>query len=77
VRRVNIILLSAERLPVPEVARRAGVSRPAVGRWQRRYAEQRVDELLRDKTRKRDRAPLTTATMTRMLALTYSEPPAS
>lgn len=32
--RVNILLLSATRLPVLEVARRAGVSRPAVWRWQ-------------------------------------------
>ena len=33
VQRVNIILHSTERLPVLEVARRAGVSRPAVWRW--------------------------------------------
>ncbi len=33
VQRANIILLSAERLPVLEVARRAGVSRPGVWRW--------------------------------------------
>nr|WP_280109875.1 helix-turn-helix domain-containing protein [Azospirillum sp. B506] len=45
VQRVNIIVLSAERLPVQEVARRAGVSRPAVWRWQVRYAEQGVDAL--------------------------------
>ncbi|GGC73545.1 hypothetical protein GCM10011504_58600 [Siccirubricoccus deserti] len=38
VQRANIILLSAERLPVLEVARRAGVSRPAAWRWQRRYS---------------------------------------
>ncbi|MFX8489321.1 helix-turn-helix domain-containing protein, partial [Acinetobacter baumannii] len=37
VQRANIILLSAERLPVLEVARQAGVSRPAVWRWQVRY----------------------------------------
>ncbi|WP_159074529.1 helix-turn-helix domain-containing protein, partial [Azospirillum brasilense] len=49
VQRANIIVLSAERLPVQEVARRAGVSRPAVWRWQVRYAEQGVDGLLRDK----------------------------
>ncbi|TPG37957.1 helix-turn-helix domain-containing protein, partial [Roseomonas nepalensis] len=47
--RANIILLSAKRLPVLEVARRVGVSRPAVWRWQRRYAEQGVDGLMRDK----------------------------
>ncbi|WP_281807216.1 helix-turn-helix domain-containing protein [Methylocystis echinoides] len=40
IQRANIILHSAERLPVLEVARRAGVSRPAVWRWQQRYAEE-------------------------------------
>jgi transposase len=75
VQRTNIILLSAERLPVLEVARRAGVSRPAVWRWQRRYAEQGVEGLLRDKTRKPGRAPLATAMVAKVLALTCSEPP--
>jgi len=37
--RARIVLLSAERLPVLQVAVRAGVSRPVVWRWQRRYAE--------------------------------------
>ena len=46
--RSRIILQSAERLPVQEVARRAGVSRPAVWRWQRRFAELGVDGLLRN-----------------------------
>jgi len=75
VQRANIVLLSAERLPVLEVAHRAGVSRPAVWRWQARYAEQGVDGLLRDKTRKPGRARLPTATVARVLALTCSEPP--
>ena len=39
------------------MARRAGISRPAVWRWQRRYAEAGVDGLLRDKTRKPGKAP--------------------
>ena len=75
VQRANIVLLSAERLTVLEVAHRAGVSRPAVWRWQARYAEQGVDGLLRDKTRKPGRARLPTATVARVLALTCSEPP--
>ncbi|NUB29806.1 IS630 family transposase [Azospirillum brasilense] len=75
VQRANIIVFSAERLPVQEVARRAGVSRPAVWRWQVRYAEQGVDGLLRDKTRKPGRAPLPTTTVAKVLALTCSEPP--
>jgi transposase len=53
IQRAKIMLLSAERLPVLEIARRAGVSRPAVWRWQQRYAEEGVDGLLRDKTASR------------------------
>ena len=75
VQRVNIILLPAARLPVLDVARRAGVSRPAVWRWQVRYAEQGIDGLLRDETRKPSRASLPTATVAKVLALTCSEPP--
>ena len=75
VQRASIILLSAERLPVMEVARRAGVSRPAVWRWQQRYAEAGIDGLLRDKTRKPGRTPLATAMVAKVLALTCSEPP--
>jgi DNA invertase Pin-like site-specific DNA recombinase len=36
VQRARIIPFSAERLSVLEVARRAGISRPAVWRWQAR-----------------------------------------
>jgi transposase len=52
IQRASIVLHSADRLRVLEVARRAGVSRPVVWRWQQRYAEESVDGLLRDKTRK-------------------------
>jgi Homeodomain-like domain-containing protein len=52
IQRVRIVLLSADRLPVVAVARQAGVSRPAVWRWQQRFAEQGVEGLVRDKTRK-------------------------
>ena len=65
VQRARIVLLSAERLPVLEVARQAGASRPAVWRWQVRYAEQGVDGLLRDKTRPPGKAPLPAKTITR------------
>jgi len=46
-----------------------------VWRWQVRYAEQGVDGLLRDKTRKPGKAPLSPATIAKVLALTCSEPP--
>jgi len=75
VQRARIVLHSAERLPVLEVARRAGVSRPAVWRWQRRYAEEGIEGLLRDKTRPPGTPPLPTATVAQVLALTCSEPP--
>jgi transposase len=60
---------------VLQVAQRAGTSRPAVWRWQKRYAEAGVDGLLRDKTRPPGRTPVPTATIARVLALTQSEPP--
>jgi transposase len=73
--RARIVLLSADRLDVASVARRAEVSRPAVWRWQRRYAEAGVDGLLRDKTRKPGKAPLGEAPVRRVVALTCGEPP--
>jgi transposase len=73
--RARIILQSAERLPAQEVARRGGVSRPAVWRWQRRFAEQGVEGLLHDKPRVPGKAPLPAETVQRVLALTCSEAP--
>jgi transposase/transposase-like protein len=75
VARARIVLLSAERLDVAAVARQAGISRPAVWRWQRRYAEAGVDGLLRDQTRKPGKAPLGDAVTRRVVALTCGEPP--
>ena len=73
--RAWIILHSAERLDVAGVARRAGISRPAVWRWQLRFAEAGVDGLLRDKTRKPGKAPTPDAVVRRVVALTCAEPP--
>ena len=53
----------------------SGVSRPAVWRWQRRYAEEGIEGLLRDKTRPPGTPPLPTATVAQVLALACSEPP--
>ena len=75
VARARIVLLSADRLDVAAIARRAGISRPAVWRWQRRYAEAGVDGLLRDKTRRPGKAPLGDALAHRVVALTCGEPP--
>jgi transposase len=75
VQRARIVLLSADRLPVAEVARPASVSRPAVWRWQRRFAEQGVGGLLRDKSRPPGTPPLPDETVTRVVAMTCTEPP--
>ena len=75
VQRAKIVLHSAERRCVLDIARLSGVSRPAVWRWQRRYAEQGVDGLLRDKTRKPGKTPLPAKTVAKVLALPCSEPP--
>ena len=75
VARARIILHSAERLDVAEVARRAQVSRPAVWRWQQRFAEAGVDGLVHDKTRKPGKPPTPEATVRRVVALTCGEPP--
>jgi hypothetical protein len=50
--RARIVLQSADRLPALEISRRAGVSRPAVWRWQRHYAEKGVERLLHEGSRK-------------------------
>jgi hypothetical protein len=70
VARARIILHSAERLDVAEVARRAQISRPAVWRWQQRFAEAGVDGLVHDKTRKPGKPPTPEATVRRVVALT-------
>ena len=75
VARVRIILHSAERLDAAAVARRAGISRPAVWRWQQRFAEAGVDGLLRDKTRKPGKPPTPAGVVQRVVALTCGEPP--
>ena len=59
VQRARIILLSAERLTVLEVAVRGGASRPSVWRWQR----------------KPGRAPLPPAAIAEILALPCGRPP--
>ena len=75
VARARIVLFSAQRLDVAAVARRAGISRPAVWRWQRRFAEAGVDGLLRDRTRKPGKPALGEAVAHRVVALTCAEPP--
>jgi hypothetical protein len=73
--RARIVLHSAARPSVAEVARRVGVGRPAVWRWQRRFALAGVDGLLRDATRKPGKPRLDDAIVRRVVALTCAAPP--
>ena len=70
--RARIILASAERLDVAEVARRSGVSRPAVWRWQLRFAVAGPEGLLRDRTRRPGKPQTLEAMVQRVVALTCS-----
>jgi transposase len=75
VARAQIILHSSDRANVAEIARLSGVSRPAVWRWQRRFAEAGVDGLLREGSRKPGKPAMPDADVQRLIALTCSEPP--
>jgi hypothetical protein len=75
VQRARIVVLSAERLPVHEIARQTGDSRPSLWRWQRRFAEHGVDVLLREPSRKPGKTPLSADTINKVVALTCTEPP--
>ncbi len=75
VERARVVLAAAERGPVQPVATRLGVSRPMVWRWQRRFAEEGADGLLRDKTRKPGKPPILAETVARVVALTCADPP--
>lgn len=75
VQRAKIVLHSAERLPTAQVARRCEVSRPAVWRWQRHYAEGGVERLLREASRKPGKPPVPLSRVAKVVALTCAEPP--
>src|SRR5512144_2762094 len=73
--RARIILATAEGCGTMEIMRRAGVSKPCVWRWQRRFMEAGVDGLLRDKTRKPGRAPGSGPVAARLIERTLGAPP--
>jgi transposase len=74
VERARAILASVGGGPVQPIATRVGVSRPMVWRWQQRFAEEGVDGLLRDKTRKPGKPPIAAETVARVIALTCADP---
>ena len=75
IQRARIVLLSADRLSVLEIARRIGISRPMVWRWQQRFAEEGLDGLLRDKTRPPGIPPVPQAKVHAVVERTLRAPP--
>ena len=75
VQRARLILESAGQAPVQRIAATLGVSRPMVWRWQQRFAEAGVEGLLRDKTRRPGKAPISAEVVARVVTLTCSAPP--
>ena len=73
--RARIILLSADGVGTMAIAREAGVAKPTVWRWQRRFAAEGVAGLLREGSRPPGIAPLPAEIVTRVVALTGKPPP--
>ncbi len=73
--RANIILATADGYGTNEIMRRSGKSKPVVWRWQARFMAEGVDGLLRDKTRKPGKPPLSPDTVQRVVDLALGPPP--
>jgi transposase len=73
--RARIVLATAEGLGTIAIMRRTAKSKTAVWRWQRRFMEEGVEGLLRDKTRPSRVQPLGPEVAERVVALTLAEPP--
>ncbi len=73
--RARIVLLTADELGTAEIMRRTGKAKSVVWRWQERFMHEGVEGVLRDKTRPPRIAPLTQATIDRVIALTGGDPP--
>jgi len=72
--RARIILLTGDGLGRVAIMEATGKSKTCVWRWQERFMAAGVDGLLRDKTRPPGIAPLETALVDKVMALTL-EPP--
>jgi hypothetical protein len=75
IQRAQIVLASDREPQVLAVANQVGCSRPAVWRWQQRYAEEGVDGLLRDKTRKPGTPPTPAEIVAQVIEKTCQPPP--
>ena len=73
--RSRIVLATADGEPVKAICRLTGKSKPCVWRWQKRFADEGVDGLMRDKTRPPGRKPLAAKLKAKVLAKTARETP--
>lgn len=73
--RARIVLLTAEGHGTAEIMRQAGVAKTAVWRWQKRFMQEGVNGLLRDKTRPPRIPPLAPEIADGVVALTLGPPP--
>ena len=73
--RAEIVLATADGHGTFEVMRRAGTSKPTVGRWQERYLDEGVAGLKRDKTRPSRVPPMPMETRLKVIAKMVQETP--
>jgi transposase len=73
--RARIVLLSAAGIGTMAIQRWTGKGKPTIWRWQARFMAEGVDGLLHDATRPAGKAPLSPATIERVVAMTLAEPP--
>lgn len=74
--RAEIVLLSANSVGTNAIMRQTGKSKTCVWRWQERFMQAGYDGLLRDKTRPSRIPPLGSDITERVVALTWTDPPA-
>jgi len=73
--RANIILATADGCGTAEIMRRSGKAKPVVWTWQARFMAEGVEGMLRDKTRRPGKPPLSTDTVQRVVDLALGPPP--
>lgn len=73
--RSRIILLAADGLENKEIAERLAQDPGKVGRWRKRYAEQGLAGIIKDKTRPGRIAPISSAKRSRIIKLTVESKP--
>jgi transposase len=77
VKRVRIVLLTADGLGVMAIMREAKASKTSVWRWQERFAEAGVAGLLRDRSKKPGKAPIADDIKRKVIEMAVKERPAN